>query len=232
MTKNLLIKVCGMRHPDNIRAVSQLPIDYMGLIFYPKSSRYVGMASSGTGLLPDIADKAIIGLGNTTVSSYINKVGVFVDASVQDIITHVVNFELDAIQLHGSETPTFIRNLKATLVPDICPKIKIFKAISIASAEDFDRCSQYYGIVDMFVFDTKCVGHGGSGKQFDWSVLNSYKGNTPFLLSGGIGFEDAERIKSIQHPQLAGVDLNSRFEIEPGLKDVELLKAFINNTFA
>lgn len=252
MTKNLLIKVCGMRHPDNIRAVSQLPIQYMGFIFYPKSSRYVGMTSSGTGLLPDIADKAISCFDNTQISdigdkyvascineekqphgsTYINKVGVFVDASVQDIITHVVNFGLDAIQLHGSETPTFIRNLKATLVPDICPKIKIFKAISIASAEDFDRCSQYDGIVDMFVFDTKCVGYGGSGKQFDWSVLDSYKGNTPFLLSGGIGFEDAERIKSIQHPQLAGIDLNSRFEIEPGLKDVELLKAFINNTFA
>lgn len=228
MTKNLLIKVCGMRHPDNIRAVSQLPIDYMGLIFYPKSSRYVGMASSGTGLLPDIADKAIIGLGNITVSSYINKVGVFVNASAQDIIAHVVNFRLDAIQLHDSEIPTFIRNLKATLIPDICPKIKIFKAISIASAEDFGKCSQYEGVVNMFVFDTKCAGHGGSGRQFDWSVLDSYKGNTPFLLSGGIGFEDAERIKNIRHPKLAGLDLNSRFELEPGLKDVELLKAFIN----
>lgn len=228
MTKNLLIKVCGMRHPDNIRAVSQLPIDYMGLIFYPKSSRYVGMSSSGTGLLPDIADKAISGLGNTTVSSYINKVGVFVNASAQDIITHVVNFRLDAIQLHGSETSTFIRNLKATLIPDICPKIKFFKAISIASAEDFGKCSQYEGVVDMFVFDTKCAGHGGSGRQFDWSVLDGYKGNTPFLLSGGIGFEDAERIKNIRHPRLAGIDLNSRFELEPGLKDVELLKTFIN----
>lgn len=227
MTKNLLIKVCGMRHPDNIRAVSQLPIDYMGFIFYPKSSRYVGMSSSGTGLLPDIADKAISGLGNT-VSGYINKVGVFVNASAQDIITHVVNFRLDAIQLHGSETPTLIRNLKATLIPDICPEIKVFKAISIASAEDFGRCSQYEGVVDMFVFDTKCAGHGGSGRQFDWSVLDGYKGNTPFLLSGGIGFEDAERIKNIRHPRLAGVDLNSRFELEPGLKDVELLKAFIN----
>lgn len=216
-----------MRHPDNIRAVSQLPIDYMGFIFYPKSSRYVGMSSSATGLLPDIADKAISGLGNT-VSGYINKVGVFVNASAQDIITHVVNFRLDAIQLHGSETPAFIRNLKATLIPDICPKIKIFKAISIASAEDFGKCSLYEGDVDMFVFDTKCAGHGGSGIQFDWLVLDSYRGNTPFLLSGGIGFEDAERIKNIRHPQLAGVDLNSRFELEPGLKDVELLKAFIN----
>ncbi len=248
MTKNLLVKVCGMRRPDNIRAVSQLPIDYMGFIFYPKSSRYVGMTSSGTGLLPDIADKAISGLGNTTLSSrgdkyrerhideegqpsggiYINKVGVFVNASAQDIITHVVNYRLDAIQLHGLETPTFICNLKATLIPDICSRIKVFKAVSIASAEDFCRCSQYEGIVDMFVFDTKCAGHGGSGRQFDWSVLDSYKGNTPFLLSGGIGFEDAERIKNIRHPKLAGVDLNSRFELEPGVKDVELLKAFVN----
>ena len=103
----------------------------------------------------------------------------------------------------------------------------MFKAISIASAEDFGKCSQYEGVVDMFVFDTKCAGHGGSGRQFDWSVLDSYKGNTPFLLSGGIGEDDAQRILSISHPLMAGVDLNSRFETEPAVKDVERLSHFI-----
>ncbi len=211
MAQNLLIKVCGMRQPDNIRDVAQLPINYMGFIFYPKSSRYVDTP-----------------VGYDDNAKHINKVGVFVDASAQNIITHIVDFRLDAIQLHSSETPTAIHNLKATVIPDICPQLKIFKAISITSADDFDKCSQYEGLVDMFVFDTKCEGHGGSGQQFDWSVLHHYKGNTPFLLSGGIGSDDAARICAIQHPQLAGVDLNSRFESAPAVKDTKRLAHFIN----
>lgn len=227
MKKSLAIKVCGMRRPDNIRAVAQLPIDYMGFIFYPKSSRYVEMESSGTGLLPDTANAEISSAGYADKAAAICKVGVFVDDSVQNILTRVVNFGLGAIQLHGNETPTFIRNLRATMVPDICPELKVFKAISIASAADFGKCAQYDGLVDMFVFDTKCIGYGGSGQQFDWSVLNAYTGTTPFLLSGGIGEDDAQRILSISHPLMAGVDLNSRFETEPGLKDVERLSHFI-----
>lgn len=222
-----LIKVCGMRQPDNIRAVAQLPIDYMGFIFYPKSSRYVDMKRVRTGLMPDLADADMSHATDACQMRHIDRVGVFVDATVQDIITHVVAFKLDAVQLHGSESPTFIRNLRSTIVPDIRPELKIFKAMSIASADDIARCAQYEGLVDMFVFDTKCTGYGGSGTQFDWSMLDNYQGTVPFLLSGGIGPDDAERIKAVSHKQFAGVDLNSMFETEPALKDVRLLEEFI-----
>lgn len=222
-----LIKVCGMRDPDNIRAVAQLSIDYMGLIFYPKSSRYVDMQHLCTGLMPDQADPNISEATKADNHNGIGRVGVFVDAMAQDIITRVVAFELDAVQLHGSETPTFIRNLRATIVPDIRPTLKVFKAMSISSADDFAHCTQYEGVVDMFVFDTKCTGYGGSGQQFDWSLLDSYHGTVPFLLSGGIGPDDAERIKAVNHPQFVGVDLNSRFETEPAVKDVQLIGSFI-----
>ena len=120
-----------------------------------------------------------------------------------------------------------IENLRSTLVPDIAPGIKIIKALGVGSCEDVARARDYEGAVDLFLFDTHGPTQGGSGRQFDWSVLDAYDGNTPFLLSGGIGPDDAARIRAFRHPQFAGVDLNSRFETEPGLKDVERLRAFI-----
>ena len=120
-----------------------------------------------------------------------------------------------------------IENLRRTLEPDIKSGVKIIKALSIGSPEDVSRYKEYEGVVDLFIFDTKCKTVGGSGEQFDWDVLKLYDGQTPFLLSGGIGPDDVERVKSFSHPQFAGVDLNSRFEIEPGLKDVEALRQFI-----
>lgn len=235
--EGLLVKVCGMRSPDNIRAVAQLPVDMMGFIFYPQSSRYVGMTTSHTGLLPDRADEALgeaVGGGERPLGEaigggerHIRKVGVFVDATVQDIITRIVGFRLDGVQLHGSESPSFIRNLRSTVVPDICPRLIIMKAVSIGSAADFNQCRQYEGVADMFVFDTRCTGHGGSGEQFDWSLLQCYHGSTPFLLSGGIGEADARRISEIHHPQFAGVDLNSRFETAPAVKDADSISRFI-----
>lgn len=235
--EGLLVKVCGMRSPDNIRTVAQLPVDMMGFIFYPQSSRYVGMTTSHTGLLPDHADEALgeamsggerpLGEAIGGGERHIRKVGVFVDATVQDIITRIVGFRLDGVQLHGSESPTFISNLRSTVVPDICPRLIIMKAVSIGSAADFNQCRQYEGVADMFVFDTRCTGHGGSGEQFDWSLLQCYHGSTPFLLSGGIGEADARRISEIHHPQFAGVDLNSRFETAPAVKDVDSISRFI-----
>ena len=222
----LLVKVCGMRSPDNIRTIAQLPIDMMGFIFYPRSSRYVGMTTSHTGLLPDCADEALCkAIGGD--ARHIRKVGVFVDATVQDIVTRIATFHLDAVQLHGTEPPTLIRNLRATAVPDICPQLTVMKAVSIESAADIEQCSQYEGVVDMFVFDTKCHCHGGSGTQFDWSLLDSYHGHTPFLLSGGIGEDDARRIAGIRHPMFAGVDINSRFETAPAIKDADSIGSFI-----
>ncbi len=120
-----------------------------------------------------------------------------------------------------------IDNLKRTLIPDISPNVKIIKAISVSRREDIERWRPYRGHVDMLLFDTKCKSVGGSGEHFDWSVLDSYDGDIPFLLSGGIGPEDAERVKHFRHSQFAGIDLNSRFETSPGVKDINLLKEFL-----
>ena len=194
-----------MREADNIREVEALGIDLMGFIFWPKSKRYVAEPPQ---YLP----------------SQVKKVGVFVDASLEDIRQHIQDYQLDIIQLHGHETPDFIAQLSIFNF-----QFSIIKAFNIATAEDLAQTKPYEGIVDYFLFDTKAQLPGGSGEQFDWSVLSHYEGTTPFLLSGGIGPDDAERIKSFHHPRCIGIDLNSRFEIAPGLKDVNQLKDFISN---
>ena len=154
-------------------------------------------------------------------------VGVFVNDMPQNIVTAVYNYHLDYVQLHGEESPVMIDNLRRTLVPDIVPEIKIIKAISVSSAEDLKRCEQYEGHIDLFLFDTKCKGYGGSGQQYDWSVLKAYTGQTPFLLSGGIGPDDVDRLRAFHHPKCIGIDLNSKFETAPGMKDVTKLQQFL-----
>ena len=217
-----LIKVCGMRDGENIRQVAALGVDWIGLIFYPKSPRNVTMISTHAGIIPDRGSLSPL----TTHLSPL-RVGVFVDEMPQNIITRVVNFQLDLVQLHGHETPTMIRNLRATLDPDIRPGIKFIKAISVGSRDDIAAYKTYEDCVDYFLFDTKCPTVGGSGNQFDWSVLAGYAGETPFLLSGGIGPDDAERVRAFHHPKCIGIDLNSRFETAPALKDISKLKQFI-----
>lgn len=207
-----------MRDADNIRDISALGVDMIGLIFYPPSPRYVQQFSSGAGIIPDYAPD----MGKTPL-----RVGVFVDDMPQNIVTRVYNYKLDYIQLHGNEPRETLENLRATIDPDIKPKIKIIKAISVSSAEDIKKYKEYVGAADLFLFDTKCKTVGGSGEQFDWQVLQAYDGDVPFLLSGGIGPDDAERIKNFHHPKCIGIDLNSKFEIEPALKDVERLKQFL-----
>ncbi len=215
-----IIKVCGMRDGENIRQVAALGVDWIGMIFWPKSPRNVTMIPSYAGILPDRA----MDMGDFKAK----RVGVFVDEMPQNIITRVVNYKLDLIQLHGKETPTLIRNLRHTLDPDIRPGIKIIKAISVSSRDDLDATKPYEGVVDYFLFDTKCPTVGGSGQQFDWSVLAEYVGETPFLLSGGIGPDDAERIRAFHHPKCIGIDLNSRFETAPAQKDVDALRHFLS----
>lgn len=213
-----MIKVCGLRDGENIRQVAALGVDWIGLIFWPHSPRYVSMIPSNAGIIPD----RVSDIGEFKAK----RVGVFVDPTAQDVITRVVNFQLDLIQLHGHETPTLIHNLRHTLA-DIRP-VKVIKAISVNSRDDITAYKDYADCVDYFLFDTKCKTVGGSGEQFDWSVLEAYDGDTPFLLSGGIGPDDAERVRRFHHPQCIGIDLNSRFESEPGFKDVAALRQFIN----
>lgn len=200
------IKVCGMKHPDNIQELSKLPIDFMGMIFYPKSPRYVDdLSESDLNVLP----------------KNIDRVGVFVNSDVDFISEKIEKYSLDMIQLHGNESVEFCRQLNKT--------IPVMKAFSIANSSDIEQADAYRGICRYFLFDTKTPHYGGSGQKFDWSVLDSYTGDTPFFLSGGISVQDAEEIKEIKHPLFLGVDLNSKFEIEPGLKNIELLDKFINN---
>ena len=199
-----LIKVCGMREAENIRAVEALGVDWLGFIFWPGSSRYV---SERPAYLPEKA----------------KRVGVFVDADVDDVLRHVADYRLDLIQLHGHESADYIRQLRRSGGASL----PIIKAISVSSSEDMTLCSAYMNVVDYFLFDTKSPGVGGSGRQFDWTVLEAYDGSVPFLLSGGIGPDDAVRLNAFRHPLLAGIDLNSRFELRPGFKDTNKLKSFL-----
>lgn len=195
----MIVKVCGMRDAENIRQLEALGIDWMGMIFWPKSKRNV---STPPAYLPQ----------------HVRKVGVFVDASLDAIRQHVEDYQLDIVQLHGQESPEMLKTLKP---------LTLIKALNIATPEDLQKTEPYEGLADYFLFDTKGKSVGGNGEKFDWSVLASYQGETPFLLSGGIGPEDAQDVKTFHHPKCIGIDLNSRFETEPGLKDITKLKQFL-----
>lgn len=202
---NVLIKVCGMREPDNIREILTLDPDFLGLIFYPKSSRYVTS--------PTIINN--IRFGQNT-----KKTGVFVNATEDEIMQKVKLYELQVVQLHGEESVVLCRSLRNK-------GILVLKAFQIYAAEDFEDTLLYNDQVDYFLFDTKTASYGGSGSKFDWSLLDAYHGNTPFFLSGGIGPDDVQAIQKINHPLFRGVDLNSRFEIAPAIKSYKLLQQFI-----
>ena len=193
-----------MRDAENIRAVEALGVNWMGFILWEHSSRYVSRLPA---YLPEKA----------------KRVGVFVDAPLEVINQKVKDFGLDNVQLHGSEPPAFIRDLRAMLGDQNL----IMKALNIATRDDLQLASGYEGLADYFLFDTKAQLVGGNGTKFDWSVLAHYDGTTPFLLSGGIGPDDANRVRAFSHPQLAGIDLNSRFEVAPAKKNVELIKQFL-----
>ncbi len=239
----MIVKVCGMREPENIRDVTALGVDWIGFIFYPKSPRYVSQIRSRAGIIPDysvfmkheeLSSKELSSkeLSSKETSSkelmrQVKRVGVFVDDMPQNIVTRAVNYELDIIQLHGSESVIMIDNLRSTLAPSIRKGIKFMKALSISTAEDILRYKEYEGHVDYFIFDTQTPLVGGSGNHFDWNMLDAYDGNTPFILSGGVGPDDAERVLSIRHPMFAGIDLNSQFETAPAVKNVDALKAFL-----
>jgi phosphoribosylanthranilate isomerase len=202
---NVLIKVCGMREPDNIREILTLDPDFLGLIFYPKSSRYVTS--------PTIINN--IRFGQNT-----KKTWVFVNATEDEIMQKVKLYEIQAVQLHGEESVVLCRSLRNK-------GILVLKAFQIYAAEDFEDTLLYNDQVDYFLFDTKTASYGGSGSKFDWSLLDAYHGNTPFFLSGGIGPDDVQAIQKINHPLFRGVDLNSRFEIAPAIKSYKLLQQFI-----
>lgn len=196
----MIIKVCGMREAENIRKVEALGIDLIGFIFWPKSSRYI---SERPAYLP----------------TNCKRVGVFVDEDIEVVKKIAHDYALDYIQLHGHESTAYCAQLKG---------LKLIKAFNIATAEDFGQTKSYEKLVDYFLFDAKGKSVGGNGTKFEWSVLDDYHGPTPFILSGGIGPDDATSVRRFHHPQLAGIDLNSRFELAPSLKNVTALQKFLN----
>ena len=199
------IKVCGMKIPENIQAVAALQPDFMGFIFYPKSPRY--------------AEPLDIATLNALPAS-IKKIGVFVNEELENVLTIATKYNLDGVQLHGNELESMCKDLhKSGFI--------VIKAFPIAEAYNFKVTKKYEGTCDYFLFDTKTDAYGGSGLKFNWKMLNEYVGETPFLLSGGIAADDAEAILKIEHQKFAGIDLNSKFELKPGEKNVELLKGFL-----
>lgn len=202
------VKVCGMRSPQNIQAVAQLEIDWMGFIFYERSPRA-------------IADDTPAETLQLPSERRIRRVGVFVDASAERILSTCRRYGLDVVQLHGHESPELCHTLQKR-------GYGVIKALPIDNdPADLAATIAYEGRVDYFLFDTRCASYGGSGQAFDWSLLERYEGETPFLLSGGLRPESLDAIKAFHHPRLAGIDLNSGFESAPGIKDDQLLRTFI-----
>jgi phosphoribosylanthranilate isomerase len=197
--KNMKLKICGMKFPENILEVNSLQPDFMGFIFWEKSSRYFD------GEMPMLPKS-------------IKKVGVFVDESFEIIVSKIEKYDLDCVQLHGNESVEFCQKLK--LIP-----VEIIKVFAVKDEFDFAILKQFEGVCDYYLFDTKGKLPGGNGITFDWNLLKKYPSNKPFFLSGGIGIEEIKLLKKLNLPVYA-IDLNSKFEIEPGLKNIELLKSF------
>lgn len=190
-----------MTDAENIRAVEDLGVNMIGFIFYPKSPRCVCEIPK---YLPTRA----------------KRVGVFVNETKEKVQMYVDRFGLDYVQLHGTESPDYCRSLKQA-------KLRIIKAFSIAQPRDLNISSEYQDICDYYLFDTRSINYGGSGRQFDWNILYRYSGSTPFLLSGGINEYSARTLRDYHHSRMIGTDINSRFELSPGIKDVERIKRFI-----
>jgi phosphoribosylanthranilate isomerase len=199
------IKVCGLKCQSNIEELTHLPIDYMGFIFYNKSPRYLG---------EDLSSDFV-----KSIPKYIKKVGVFVNEDCYTVFNRIAHYDLAIVQLHGDETPEICAELK--------PHVQIMKAFQINKVFDFKQLAKYLTVVDYFLFDSSSANYGGSGKSFNWQILKNYTYHIPFFLSGGIGDEHAEELKQLKLPRLKAIDLNSKFETEPGLKNTEQIKQFI-----
>lgn len=198
----MLVKVCGMRDPQNIEAIENMGANWMGFIFYTKSPRFVDTKPL---YLPTKA----------------KRVGVFVNEATDTIRYISEQYQLDIVQLHGSETPDECAELQEA-------ELTVMKALQVKDKFPTALSKSYQQACRYLLFDTQTKGYGGSGNKFDWHILADYHGDTPFLLSGGISADDAQSILKINHPQLVGVDINSRFETQPGIKNVALVQQFIN----
>ncbi len=199
------LKVCGITTSDDIMALITMKIDRLGFIFYHKSKRFVYGK-----LIED---------GLNEIPKNIKKTGVFVNAEISEIEQIIDRFQLDSIQLHGDETPEFCNHFR--------PKTEVIKTISIKDKSSFETTKLYQHACDLFLFDTQSENYGGTGKTFDWQWLEAYTLDKPFYLSGGVSLGNFEEIKKIRHEKLTGIDINSKFEIRPGIKNIEKIKQLI-----
>ncbi|RYG12567.1 MAG: phosphoribosylanthranilate isomerase [Chitinophagaceae bacterium] len=204
--RDLKLKVCGMKFAANIAAVASLQPDYLGFIFYEKSPRFIS----------DVSAELI-----NYIPSEIKTAGVFVNEDLEIVSKKVNLYQLKAVQLHGNESPEYCSALKTTF-----SGLEIIKAFGVDEDFDFSILDTYLDVVDYFLFDTKTKAHGGSGKTFDWKILDSYKLDKPYFLSGGIDLEHIAAIAEIKDSRLYALDINSRFEIEAGVKDAEKIREF------
>ncbi len=200
------IKVCGLTSPENIREISETGIDFAGFIFYPESKRFVGHK-------PDVS------LFNNVPES-VTRVGVFVNEIPARIMDISIISGLPIVQLHGDEDPDYCKAIRSS-------GLKVIKAFRIASEINMEYLNIFNDVCDYFLFDTASESYGGSGRKFDWRILNGLRIEKPFFLGGGIGPEDTEELEKIENPMFFAVDINSRFEIKPGIKDAEKIKDFI-----
>ncbi|MBZ9779471.1 phosphoribosylanthranilate isomerase [Psychroflexus sp. CAK8W] len=204
------VKVCGMKNPENIQALAKLDIDYMGFIFYEKSPRF--------------AEHPV------ELTERIQKVGVFVNDTVEQILEKVEEFQLNVIQLHGHETPEFCEELNQALAKAGRAEVKLWKVFSIKSPSDFEGIEDFSFYVNGYLLDTKGQYRGGNGEKFDWQLLQQQKFSKPVMLSGGIALQDAEQVSELfKKGWIAGVDVNSGFEDEPGFKNITLVNEFLQN---
>jgi len=199
----MIVKLCGIKTAKGMAQAESSGINWIGINFYRESSRYLSFQPE-----------------DISLSGNVKRVGVFVDETESNILKQVKAFDLDYVQLHGNESASFCRYLMH--------HIRIIKAIPIAEKQDIKVAAEY-DFCSYLLFDFKSKNHGGSGKKFDWSILKAYNGPTPFILAGGISSRDAYRIRNISNPYLAGVDLNSRFETEPGVKNYRMVRTFLNH---
>ena len=193
------LKICGMKNLENILQVSELLPDFLGFIFWEKSTRYFD------GDIPKLPES-------------IQKVGVFVNETIENVVFKIQKHQLQIIQLHGNESAAYCSELKKQ-------NIKIIKVFSIADDFDFEDLKPFEAVADYFLFDTKGKLPGGNGTKFNWKILKDYDSEKPFFLSGGIETDEIENIKNLNLP-IFGIDINSKFEMEPGLKNVALIKQF------
>jgi phosphoribosylanthranilate isomerase len=197
----MIIKVCGMKEDQNILGLDKLQPDFIGLIFYEKSPRFIGE--------------------NPIPKTNAKKVGVFVNSSLEEIIFQAQKLDFNYVQLHGDEDISLAKSLQEK-------GYKVIKNFSIADKIDNEVMKIWQPFCEYFLFDTKGKSYGGTGEKFNWNILENYNLETPFILSGGIAPEDVSEIKKNKHKAFAGIDLNSKFEIAPGIKNIEKLKLFID----